>query len=387
MAQSGRPRVLLVNHVGELSGAENSMLTLARHLDRQRFAPVAAVPAGPLSAQLDSIDVPVSMMPELRLARPRNPWQSMVAWLRVRRWGAALRVAAEELDADLIDANSLTAALGAVSGPANRLPLVWHARDLQAPDRAVRTVVPRVARIAAISECVADALAGQHPRARDVTTLIYNGIDPAHFGPQRSREEVRAELGIPQEAVVIGSVGQLVPWKRQDLFIEAAAHVLVHLPRAYFTMVGADLFGEHSDYVSSLRSLRKSLGLSERMIFTGYREDVASVMGAMDLLVHTAGEEPLGRVILEAMSLGIPCVAVDACGPSEIIEDGHSGLLVPADDPRAIASRVTELVGRQGAVERMGEAARARVRSVFSADRMVRLTEDFYDEALAEPRS
>lgn len=376
----------MVNHVGEVSGAENSLLTLARHLDRNRVDPVAAAPAGRLTAELDSLNVPVSMMPELRLSQPRNPLQMLVAWLRLKRWATRLSLAAEEMGADLIAANSLTAALGCVAGPGRELPVVWHARDLQAPERAVRRVLSRVTRIAAISGCVADEISAQHPRARDLTTLIYNGIDPAHFWQERSRAEVREELGVPEDAIVIGSVGQLVPWKRQDLFIEAAAHVLVNLPRAHFLIVGADLFGEHPDYVRSLRELRSGLGLRDRLIFAGYREDIASVMGAMDLLVHTAEEEPLGRVIIEAMSLGIPCVAVDECGPAEIIEDGQSGLLVPTDDPEQIASRAVELLGRQSALERMGDAARARVRAVFSAERMARLTEDLYEEALVGAR-
>ena len=378
------PRVLLVNHVGEISGAENSMLTLARHLDRRRFEPLAAVPAGAVAAELDDIEVPVSMLPQLRLSQPRNPLQMVAAWLRVKRWGAKIGLAAEEMGADLIAANSLTAALGCVAGGAADLPVVWHARDLQASERAVRRVVPRVTRIAAISGCVADGVAAQHPRAGDITTLVYNGVDSEHFWAERPRTEVRRELDLPDDALVIGAVGQLVPWKRHDLFIEAAAHVLVHLPKARFLIVGADLFGEHPDYVHSLRSLRESLGLRDHVTFTGYREDIASVMGAMDLLVHPAEKEPLGRVLIEAMSLGIPCVAVDECGPAEIIEDGHCGVLVTVGDPQTISARVVEMAGRQGALERMGEKARARVRDLFTAERMARLTEDLYEEALLE---
>ncbi len=362
------------------------MLILAGHLDRRRFEPVAAVPAGTLAEELKQLDVPVRSMPQLRLSAPRNPWQVITAWICLRRWGAKLGTAAEEMDVDVVAANSVTAALGCVSGPCRDLPIVWHARDLQAPRQATRRLVSTVTGISAISRCVADALCDRHPAAREIARVIYNGIDPLQFRPERSRSETREEFGIPPQARVIGSVGQLVPWKRQDLFIEAAAHLLVHLPGCYFLLVGADLFGEHSEYVSSLRDLSEGLGLQDRLIFAGYRQDIASVMGAMDLLVHTAEEEPLGRVIIEAMILGIPCVAVNRCGPAEIIEDGRSGLLVPPGDPRAISTRVVELIGRQGAVERMGEAARRRAGEVFSAARMARLTEDLYEEALVEAR-
>lgn len=386
MGDPAPARVLLVNHVGEVSGAENSLLTLAHHLDRRRIQPVAAVPAGRLAAELDALKVPVSLLPPLRLNRPRNPWEAFSGWLRLKRWGAALGTAAEELGAQLIAANSVIAAVAAAGGPARELPIVWHARDLRAPRRAVRWVVPRVTRIAAISACVADNLCEAHPAAQDRITLIYNGIDRTLFYPERSRTEVLREFRIADDAIVIGNIGQLVPWKRQDLFLEAAAGILARNSRAWFLVVGADIFGDHPEYVADLRQTAVRLGLSGRLVFTGYREDVASLMGAMDVLVHCAADEPLGRVLIEAMSLGVPCVAVDSCGPSEVIEDGESGILVPPGEPRAISDRVVELLSRQGGAERMGATARRRVDDLFSASRMARLTENLYEEALAAAR-
>lgn len=383
MAEAQVPRVLFVNHVGEISGAENSLLTLVRHLDRARFRPVAAVPAGPLAGELAELNVPVSLLPELRLTRPRSPWQWLGRALRLRRWATKLTIAAEELGCNLVAANSLTAGLAAALGPGARVPLIWHARDLHAPERTVRWLVPRCTRIVAISACVADALAAISRAAPARTTLVYNGVDTARFRPTRSAAEVRAEFGVPADATVIGTVGQLVPWKRQDLFLEAAARILAHVPRAWFLVVGADLFGEHAAYVAELRALAASLKLGDRVVFTGYREDVASLMAAMDLLLHPAEDEPLGRAVLEAMSLGVPCVAADACGPAEIIEDGLSGILTPPGDAPAMAARAVELLGRPGGVQRMGEAAARRIETAFSAERMARLTEDLYEEALA----
>ncbi|MGC9318101.1 MAG: glycosyltransferase family 4 protein [Armatimonadota bacterium] len=377
------PRVLLVNHVGEISGAENSMLTMLRHLDRTRIRPVAAVPAGPLARGLEDLEVPVALVPELRVARPRNPWQMIGRAISLRGWAGKLAVAADELRADLVAANSLTAGIAASMGLGQRMPLVWHARDLQAPERAVRWMVARATRIAAISTCVADRIIDAARDARRKTTLIYNGVDTVLFRPERPPEEVREGLGIPGDALLVGTVGQLVPWKRQDLFLEAAARILAHRPRAWFAIVGADLFGEHAEYGTKLRRLAHDLGLQSRAVFTGYREDIASVMAALDLLLHPAQDEPLGRAVMEAMSLGVPCVAADSCGPREIIEDGVSGILVPSGDAEAMAARSLELLRREGGPERMGEAARRRIDEMFSAERMARLTEDLYEEALA----
>ncbi len=385
MADRRARRVLLVNHVGAVSGAEGSMLTLARQLDRRRFEPVAAVPAGRLAAELDDAGVPVSLVPELRLTRS-GPWSMLVGGLKLRSWADKVRVSAEELRADLIAANSLTAALGCAMRLEPGRPLVWHARDLRAPERALRFVIPRATRIAAISACVADAMIDGHRDAGAKTVMIHNGLDTLRFQPERSALEVRRELGIPETAPLIGAVGQVVPWKRQDVFIEAAAHILAQQTDAHFLLVGADMFGEHPEYVAELHRMVRSLGLTERLILTGFREDVASVLSAVDVLVHPAEDEPLGRVVLEALSLGVPCVAVDACGPSEIIEDGVTGILVLEADARQMAARVVELLSRPGAVERMGRAAQHSIDTRFSPARMARLTEDLYEEALAEAR-
>lgn len=376
--------MLFVNHVGELSGAESSLLTLVRHLDRRRLVPRAAVPAGPLAAELGELDVPVSVMPELRLSRPSNPWQTLVAAFRLRRWGGVLSTAAEELGCDLVAANSLTAGIAAATTLGGRVPIVWHARDLRAPERSVRWMIDRATRISAISCCVADHLLRQKSGAREKTTVVYNGVDTVLFRPTRPADRVREELGVPADATFIGTVGQLVPWKRQELFLEAAARILAHRPGTWFAIVGADLFGEHPEYARGLRELAGELGLSERVVFTGFREDIASVMAAMDLMLHPAEEEPLGRVVMEAMSLGVPCVAADACGPAEIIEDGVSGVLAPPGDAHAMASRALELLARPDGLRRMGEAARGRIDGRFMAERMARLTEDLYEEALAE---
>ena len=195
---------------------------------------------------------------------------------------------------------------------------------------------------------------------------------------------MRRELGIPVDAPLVGTVGQVIPWKRQDVFIEAAAGIVAHVPRCYFVVVGADLFGEHAEYVRELRSLAEMLNVADRVAFTGYREDAASLLASLDVLVHPADGEPLGRVLLEAMCLGVPCVAANSCGPAELIEDGVSGLLVAPGDVTGVAREVLSLLSRPGTARRLGEAARKRVGEEFSAGRMARLTEGLYDGVMTE---
>lgn len=127
-------------------------------------------------------------------------------------------------------------------------------------------------------------------------------------------------------------VAHLVPWKRHDLFVEAAILLRDFRDAAgrpiTWTIAGSDLFGEHADYVASLRRRIDEAGLTDRFVWLEGRS-AADILPGLDLLVHPTAEEPFGRVICEAMAAGVPVVACDAAGPGSILEDGKTGFLFP----------------------------------------------------------
>ncbi len=371
-------RVLYVNHVGEVAGAEMSLLTLLRHLQSDEFeATVAAPRQGRLHALLDGINITAEHIPPLRLHRTRNP-------LRMARQAAAVLTRRIQLGSiiqrtqpDLLHANSLTAAIAATTWSYGMPPVVLHIRDLNFPRRAMQWTSSGAAGIIAISECVKQAIVEAAPEAADKTEIIYNGIDREEFRPDRTRAEVRQMLGLGEDALLVGNVGQLVPWKRQDMFLEAAAAITTRLPQARFIIVGADMFGEHPEYVAGLRAQAHQLGLGRAVIWAGYRDDVANLMSAMDVMVHTAEAEPLGRVILEALCVGTPCVAVNANGPAEIIENLESGVLAEADG-QALAEAAVTVLSKPRLAQALAEGGQTRIAEEFSAEQMAPRTEQFY---------
>jgi len=123
------------------------------------------------------------------------------------------------------------------------------------------------------------------------------------------------------------------------------------------------------------------------MMFTGYRHDAVRVMDAADVLVHPARREPLGRVILEAMAIGKPVVAVNACGPAEIIQDGVNGLLTESDRPEDLADAVLRVIRDPLLARRLGTAARHRVEEGFNITNTVRDIEAVYHELLYRGRT
>ncbi len=372
-------RILYVNHVGRSSGAENSLVSLIRHLDRERFSPVAAVPDGPLAEQLATLGARVKRIDGLRLHQTLNPFSALAQYRRLRRMRSQIQLLSDEAQAQLVHANSLTVALAmGLKGRAGP-PVIWHCRDLLVDGRVIRWVGPRCTEIVAISAVVREKLIDACPALRNHVRVIYNGISPEEFLPQRPREQVRAELGCPHDAQVVAMVGQLVPWKRHDLLLEAADTVLAHRRGTRFWVIGEDMFGEHRRYVSKLKSSAPGA-----VSFLGYREDVADLVAAADIVAHPTTAEPLGRAVLEAMSLSKPVVAARAGGPAELIEHEQSGLLVEPASARALANGILTLLSDRDLAQRLGENARQRVQQHFSATATAARMEELYLDVAQE---
>lgn len=335
-SRSGRPlRILYLNHVGLMSGAEKSLLRLLEGLDRAQVEPFLAAPSGPLTDAVSDLDIQCFEISPLRPRRKSGPLRLLTMAWQGLTIGAELRGIIHRKQIDLVHANSLVAALLATS---RRLPVpvIWHARDLRAPAAAVKQVLAKVSVVIAISRVVEQWVRQLKPGLH--VHLIYNALGPDDHHSSRPRVKVREDWEMAPHTPLLGTVGQLVPWKRQDLFLRAGAQVLQQVPDARMVIIGSDLFGEHRAYVQGLHDLAVKLGIADHVLWIGHVDDTPSALAALDVLVHSAEREPLGRVIMEAMAVGVPTVAFDQAGPAELIEHEETGLLVPEADVSALAA-------------------------------------------------
>ena len=334
-------RILYVNHVGLMSGAEKSLLRLLEGLDRTAVEPFVACPDGPLQDAAVAIDIQCLGIEVLRPRRQSGPLKLLALAWQGMRMGAELREFIRRQRIDLVHANSLVAALLCTSRKLG-VPVVWHARDLRAPAAVVKQVLARVAGVIAISRAVQEWVQSLRPGIP--VQLIYNALGPDDYHVTRPRAKVREDWEMASDTPLLGNVGQLVPWKRQDLFLRVGAEVIRQVPEARLVIVGSDLFAEHPDYVLSLHHLADELGVADHVLWVGACADVPSCLAALDVLVHTADREPLGRVIMESMAVGLPTIAFNDAGPAELIEDGVNGLLVPEADLEAMAEAAKGVV-------------------------------------------
>jgi glycosyltransferase involved in cell wall biosynthesis len=375
----GSTKVLFLDHTSQLGGAERSMLDLLARLDRARVVPILATsPGGPLIARAEALGIEVVLLdlaPEVLLMSReewgRNRWA--FAW-RARSYVkevARLAALMRERDIRFIHTNTLKAhVLGSMAAFWARRPIVWHMRDIPSTRGDARALLKTLARLVnpgvlAISQAVADDMP---PRLRARTRVVYNGLDLAAFDRAVA---VPAELPLPAgDGPVIGTVSYLIPWKGQEVFLQAAARLAPTHPDWRFVVIGDPIFQFRGER-ERLEQLAETLGIADRVRFAGHREDVPAVMAALDLFVLPSLYEPFGRVLIEAMGARRPIVASRAGGVPEIVVDGETGQLVPPGDPAALADAIAAMVKDPARAERLAQAGRERVERCFSLEATV----------------
>ena len=182
------------------------------------------------------------------------------------------------------------------------------------------------------------------------------------------------------DALTVGIVGRISPWKGQDVFLRAFALAFPD-SGARARIVGGALFGEEA-YGETLMALADELGIAERVDFTGHVDDVAAELAGLDIAVHASTiPEPFGQVVVEAMAAGVPVVATNAGGPAEVVSDGVDGLLFPMGDVEGLAERLTRLA-RDGELRRRLVDGGRKTAATYAPPVIAAEVEDIYRQVL-----
>jgi glycosyltransferase involved in cell wall biosynthesis len=236
---------------------------------------------------------------------------------------------------------------------------------------ALAAVAPQVEAHVTATPGVAEATTKglwHRPRRMEV---VPPGIDLDAFSAERCAEPAISELRRDAEQV-IGVVARLAPQKAIRSALEAMPHLLSKEPSTRLLVVG------EGPSRPALEAQCKRLGISASVTFLGYVSDVATAYAAMDVLVLPSQHEGFGIVLIEAMAMGVPVVATKVRGIEEVVDDGDTGLLVPYDNPQALASNVLRLFDDRDLRTRLKAAARRKVERTYTRERMVRDFEALY---------
>lgn len=219
--------------------------------------------------------------------------------------------------------------------------------------------------------------------------VVYDGIDirtEANDGNHReAKRAVLAEFGLPETTRIIGMVARVAPAKDYETLAKSAAAIAAAHPDTRFLIVGDNSLTEvHREHYRKVSHMLGELGVADRFIFTGFREDVHRMISAMDMFVLSTHSEGFPLVVLEAMAQGKPVVATAVDGIPEIIHDGKTGLLYPHGDHLRLAEQMISLLNSDDRVAAFGEAGRELVRQNFSTPMFATSMMDLYGGVINE---
>ena len=369
-----RARILFV--IGSLGrgGAEKQLHLLLKHLDRERFEPrVASLSVGGVWAtRIRELGVPVVEFPRRHSADLS----------RLRALAGLVRTTAPHV---LQTFSPYDMAYGFPVGRVCGVPVLIASRRTE-PARYVG-LGWTAGRLSGLLWRWADAIicTGEGARHRAPKRLsarhvvIPNGVEPLR--PTRSRGEVRRTLGLQDSDLVVGSVGRLVLAKNYPLTLEVALEVLQTHPQATFLLVGG------GPLEAELRARIQHLGLEKKVRLAGERDDVADLMSAFDVFLMTSDREGMPNAVMEAATLGLPCVVTNAGASAELVVHGETGYVCPVGDRDGLVASVRRLLNDAAARERLGALGRARMASEFAPEHMAAAAEALYERLLAAKSS
>jgi glycosyltransferase involved in cell wall biosynthesis len=375
-----RRRILQIIPTLDQSGAEKQLTLLAQGLPRDEFEVhvCALTRGGPLESDLAAAGIPVTVLGKRWKADPHAFW---------RLWRLIKKLKPDLVHTWLFAANAYGRAAALMAGvkclvAGERCVDPWKTWELWFD----RHLAKRTARIVANSQGVRDFYVAQGI-ATEKFEVIPNGVPPAPPCPT-TRQEVLAELGLPDDARIVGLVGRLWPQKRVKDAIWAADLLKVIRGDVYLLILGD---GPHR---LRLEKFRDQCEIRDKVRFLGHRGDVPRLLPHFDVLWSPSAYEGQSNTILEAMAAGVPVVATDIPGTRELVVDGQTGYLVSTQGwpPNAatvnksvaagLAKYTLRILDDRGLAQRLGEAARQRVADEFSVEKMVARYADLYRRLL-----
>ncbi len=382
---SNRIRVLLAITRLELGGAQRVVLHTARGLDRRVFD--VALTWGPG----DRLDDEAAAIPDLEripvptLVRPVAPVSDLRALF-------SLRAAVRSFQPQVVHTHSSKAGiLGRFAARLEGVPVVHTVHGfgftpLQAPPThflfraAEKTMARFTDHFVMVSETDRrrGIEIGLFPPEK--ATVIRAAIDLGRFNAVIDGDAVRDRLGVPIGVPVVTQVGNFKPQKAPLDFVRVAAAVHEIHPDAWFVMVGDGPLREPAE------RLAREIGVAERIVFTGWWNDVPGLLAATTVSVLTSRHEGLPCSVVESLAAGVPVVATAVDGTVEVVRSGDNGFLAPAGDIAGLARSIGRLLEDPGLRERMAAAAREGLED-FDRDLMVKQQEDLYRCMCSRSRS
>jgi len=362
-------RILQISSASSFGGGERHVVDLTNALVQRGHELFAALrPSSPLIQRLAIPAANIKTLP-LRNALDPQSARGLARFARQQRF--------DVIHAHMARDYSL-AAYAACRNSGTKLIVTRHV--LFPLHRLQRRVLSQANRVIAVSRAVANQLRAQRLIDDERIAVVPNGIDETRFvraSRQFDRQRVLSQLNIPDDCVLIGTVGEIRVLKRHDDFIRASAIVAREFPETQFAIAGVDT-SVGAQIQRQLVELVAQLGLQKRIHFLGWLDNLEELLLALDVFVSASETESFGLAIAEAMAAGAAVVATETEGAKEVVVDQKTGFLVPIGSVERIAAAMGQLVSNEALRKQIGTGAREAVVEKFSLTRMVEETERIY---------
>ena len=366
-------RVLHVVHSLNLGGAERLASQLAMTMsDEFEIIVVCIDEAGFWASEVRDAGVPV-------IELHRQPGIDLVVT-------AKLAALAYKHNAALFHAHQYSpffySVLTRAIAPRTKLLFHEHGRHYPEVDSPKRRAVNRhlfqklTTRIVAVSEECRERVVKYENLPREAIEVVYNGVKAPPPADDETRLATRKQLGLGPDDVVTGTVGRLDPVKNVPLALGSLAALLPSNPHLKLLVIG------DGPARADIEARAASLGVTDKLVMTGFRDDAAELVCAMDIFLLPSLTEGTSLALVGAMAAGLPAVATSVGGTPEVLEQGRTGLMVESEDQEGLTAAIEELLGDPARARRMGEAAREEYLKRFTFDGMIDRFRTIYRELL-----
>jgi glycosyltransferase involved in cell wall biosynthesis len=270
---------------------------------------------------------------------------------------------------NLIYTNSNANSIGGLLKLSHGIPHIWHIHEIIERPKWFKLLLETYIkgtedRVICVSKAVINNFSGIKP---EKLKLLYNGIDTPPYA--KADYNLKAEIGVPENKILIGMVARVNLWKGQFYFLEIAAQLIKKYPNLHFVMAG-DAFPGYEYLYDDVRSLTQKLGLEDSVTNLGFRLDIPEILSGLDIFVlPSILPDPLPTTVLEGMAAGKPVVATRHGGATEMVVAGETGFLIPWDNPQEAVLVFEKLIESPELREKLGKAGQQRVNDYFNEEK------------------
>lgn len=387
---SHKIKILYLHAGAELYGADKILLELLTDLDKTNFEPLVLLPSnGPLVDKIKNISVNVQI---LNYPIVRRKFFTPVGILKYIfnyfKYGIILSRFVKRNQVDLIHVNTTAVLEGAFIKTFQNVPIVWHIHEIIISPKIMFKVFSRIIQytsneIITVSDATRNRLLESNYIDPDKMHTIYNGINSESIiseNQSETKQLMREKLNIPKGAKVIGMVGRINSWKGQTDFVNAINQLFKKNKDIHAVLVGS-VFEEEEFRLEELEHQVSNTIFPNKIHIIQFTEDIADFYSLFDVFVlPSTRPDPFPTVVLEAMANGLPTVAYNHGGVTEMIEDKKSGCLVDIGQVEGLAENINYLIKNDQQRKLVGETAKMRQMLIFNKKSFVKNFEQLYSD-------